>query len=309
MTTNVLSNIGFVPMRNKFVLGGAMNEYTISSSYTGLMGIGDLVRQNTSGNIVKCLPNETPIGIFQGWNFATRALGGGSQGGTGNDGSVPWKKAWTGAQVVPTNMAIRCLVDDDPAQTFRVQAKGTITAAQRGLLVDLADAAGGPDTTLFGRSKQMVGTPTTYYNITAISVDGGTAGSGFTQDGVDLLVNGDIQDIRPSDITVTAGAVTAVTLLNAISGVPTNSPTITVQAKPGYSGTVGAGTFTPTVSGAQTANQFRIERVLEQPFRAYDSSNNTTGYDLSVAGAKAWVEVAYARHMRGGTALYGAPAA
>jgi hypothetical protein len=307
--TIALSPLGFVPMRNKYVIGGAMNEYTIDSGYTGLLGIGDLVRQNSSGNIVKAIPSDVPIGIFQGWNFATRALGGGSQGGTGNDGSVPWKKAWTGAQVVPTNMAIRCLVDDDPSQTFRVQCKGTVALTQRGLLVDMADAAGGPDTTLFGRSKQMVGTPTTYYNITAISVDGGTAGSGFVQGGVDLVVNSDIQDIRASDITVTAGAVTAITLLNAISGIPSNSPTVTVQAKPGYAGAVGAGTFTPTVSGAQTAGVFRIERVLEQPYRGFDTSNNTTGYDLTTAGLHAWLEVAFSKHMRLGSALSTAPQA
>lgn len=302
--TNVLAPLGFVPIRNKYNSGaGNMNSYPMLYSNTELIGIGDLVRQNSSGYIVKCAPSAAPTGTFQGWQFRSRSVAGGSMG-LGTDNSItPWRKAWIGAQTLPTNQEIEALVDDDPACTYRVQCMGTVALSSRGLLVDMADAPGGPDL-VFGKSRQKVTTPTTYYNITAIAVN--AAGSGYTQDKVDLVVDGLIQDIRPSDIVLSAGALSSFTLLNPIHGVATNSPTVTVQPKPGYAGS--GGTVTLTVSGAQTAGQFRIERILEQPFRVSDSSFNTTGYDLSNIGAYSILEVAYAKHSRGGTALYAATA-
>lgn len=305
--TNVLAPMGFVPIRNKYNSGGGNgNSYPILYSNTELIGIGDVVRQNSSGYIVKCAPSAAPTGLFQGWQFRNRSISGGSMG-LGTDNSItPWRKAWTGAQVLPTNQEIEAIVDDDPAMTMRVQCMGALTIASRGLLVDLVDSPGGPDL-VFGRGKQKVSTPTTYYNITSIAVDGGTQGSGFTQNGVDLKIGSEIIDLRPADITVTAGAVVAITLLNPIHGLAANSNTLTVQAKPGYSGTAATG-FTPTYSGAQTAGQFRIDRILEQPFRVSDSQYNTTGYDLSNIGTYSWVEVSFAKHSRGGTAMYAATA-
>ncbi len=296
---NKLQPFGFQPIRNKATIGGLNNDYRIDPTLTELIGIGDMVRLS-SGYIVKAGPTHTPIGTFQGWNFATRAMGGGSQGGM-SDGSIPWRKAWNGAVTVPTNMAVQCLIDDDPFLTFRVQTTQTIELADVGKLVDLVDCPGGPDVRLFGRGKQSVSYPTTYYNITAYSVDSG--GSGYTQDGVDLVINGVIQDIPASAITVTAGAVAAISHLNQVQGLPTNTPTSTFQPKPGYSGS--GAVLTTTKSAGQTAAQFRIERVLEMPFRQYDTANNTTGYDLSSPGLYSLVEVSYAKHARGSTVAAG----
>lgn len=300
MTTNFFAPLGFVPMRNKGAIGGVMNEYQILSTDTSLIGLNDLVKLS-SGYITKAGPTDTPIGIFQGWNFRTRSITGGSQGSAADGRIVPWFKAWTGAVTVNTNQMITCLVDDDPWQTFRVQAAQTINALDRGKLVDLVDCPGGPDIAVFGRGKQAVGTPTTYYNITAYTVSDG--GSAYVQNGVDLLINGVIQDMRPADIVVTAGVVQSITPLNQVQGLPTNTPTSTIQAKPGFAGT--GGTITTTKSGAQTAAQFRIERVIEQPFRSADSANNTTGYDLSTQGLNSWLEVSFAKHGRGATVAAG----
>ena len=96
--------------------------------------------------------------------------------------------------------------------------------------------------------------------------------------------------------------VTAITPLNAVQGLHDATPTVTLQPKPGYDG--GGETITPVVSGAQTALQFRIERILEQPQRVATVYNVTEGYDLTNVGVHPWVEVAYARHARGGSALY-----
>lgn len=307
--TNVVAPLGFTHIRNKAGVNQHTNVYPMLYSNTELIGIGDLVRLNTSNYIVKATPQQAPIGIFKGWQMRSRSIYGGSLG-LGSDNSItPWRKAWNGAVTLPANQVIEALIEDDPNDTFRVQCVGTLTSASVGALVDMADAPGGPEMT-FGRSRQKIGTPTTYYNVTAIAVDGGTQGSGFTQGGVDLVVNSVIQDLRSTDITVTGGAVTAITLLNPIHGLPSNSPTISVQAKPGYTGT-GASGFTPTVSGAQTALQFIIDRILEQPFRAVNSNNAglTEGYDLSNIGQFSWCEVRFARHQRAGSALYAAGAA
>lgn len=296
--TNVLAPLGFTPLRSKVNAMEALNEYPMLFSNTEIIGIGDLVRLN-SGNIAKCSPAQTPIGIFQGWYLRTRSAAGASMSLAGDGGLTMWKKAWNGAITLPTNMEVAAVIDDAPYTTFRVQCAFAVTAANRGALVDLSDSPGGPDL-IFGRSKQKVGTPTTYFNITSIAVVGG--GTGFVQNGVDVLLDGVILDLRPADVTVAAGAVTAITLLNPIHGLAAAAGTITVQAKPGFAG-AGPGSFTPTFSGAQTAAQFRIERVLEQPFRSSDTSFNTVGYDLSNIGTFSWLEVAFAKHARGGTAL------
>ena len=296
---NMKAPLGFSPFRNKGMIGGAFNNYPVLYSDTSLIGIGDIVRLS-SGYVTKAGPTHTPLGVWQGWNFRTRSMVGGSQGGA-SDGQIPFRKAWSGAQVVPSNQSIVALIDDDPFQTFRVQAAQAIAATDIGKLVDLVDCPGGPDLLLFGRGKQMISYPTTYYNITAYSVD--SAGSGYTQDQVDLVINGVIQDIRPSDIVVTAGAIISITPLNQVQGLPDNTPTSTVQAKPGYSGS--GAVVSTTKSSAQTAAQFRLERPLEQPARQYDSANNTTGFDLSAAGQFSWWEVSFAKHARGSTVATG----
>ncbi len=297
--TNVMAPMGFEPIRNKAASGGGnFNSYPMLYSNTSILGIGDLVRLS-SGYIDKCSPSQTPTGIFQGWKFRNRSVAGGSLG-LGSDNSItPYHKAWNGAVTLPTNQEIEAIVDDDPGLTFRVQCMGAVTLASRGGLVDMADSPGGPDL-IFGRSRQKVGTPTTYYNITAIAVN--AAGSGYTQNQVDVVVDGVIQSMRPADVVLSGGATSSYVLLNPISGVATNTPTVTIQPKPGYSGS--GATVTLTVSTAQTAAQFRVERILEQPFRVSDSSFNTTGYDLSNIGSYSWLEVAFAKHARGGSALY-----
>ena len=297
--TNMFAPLGFQPFRNKSAIGGVFENYPIDPTDTSLIGIGDVVRLS-SGYLTKAGPTHTPIGIFQGWNYRTRAMGGGSQGAA-SDGQIPFRKAWAGAITVPSNQSVVALVDDDPFQTFRVQASQSLVATDRGKLVDLVDCPGGPDVLLFGRGKQSISYPTTYYNITAYTVDNG--GSGYTQGQVDLLINGVIQDIRPNDITVTAGAIASISLLNQVQGLPTNTPTSTVQAKPGYGGT--GAVISTTKSAGQTAAQFRLERMLEQPFRQVDSANNTVGYDLSGAGAYSIWEVSFAKHGRGSTVAAG----
>lgn len=303
--TNVFAPMSFTPIRNKFNSGaGAFNSYTISAADTSLIGIGDLVRRSSGRIITKAGPTHTPLGIFQGWRFRTRSIHGGSMGAAPQSNFIPYFKAWNGAITVPSNMEIEAIVDDDPAMTFRVQCFATtaITVADYGALVDMVDAPGGPDVSVMGRGRQGVGTPTTYYNIDSYTVSNG--GSGYTQDGVDLLVNGQVIDIRPADIVVTAGAIASISPLNKVQGLPTNTPTVAVQPKPGYSGSGAVISISGNMSAAQTAAQFRIERVLEQPFRVTDAYNNTTGYDLSNVGVFPWLEVAYAKHVRGGSALY-----
>ena len=307
MTTNVFAPLGFNPIRNKASSGaGNLNEYPVLYSDTSLIGIGDLVYRS-GGYITKAGPTVTPMGIWQGWQFRTRAPLGGSFGGAADTFVVPFKKAWTGAQTLNQNQTIVAMIDDDPFMTFRVQCVGIVAVTDVGKLVDLADCPGGPELTLYGRGRQRVSTPTTYYNITAYSAD--TAGSGYVQDQVDLLVNGVIQDIRPSDITVTSGGIASISLLNNVQGLPDNTPTTTVATKASYiaaGGATGSGAvITSTKSSAQTAAQFKIERIISQPFRAFDSSNRTTGYDMSAAGANAWLEVSYAKHQRGSTVATG----
>lgn len=295
--TNVLAPMGFVPARNRGNHADYLNPYPMLYSDTSIIGIGDLVKMS-SGYLTKAAPADVPMGLFQGWSFRSRSPYGGSLG-LGSDNSIsPWHKAWNGAVTLPSNQAIEALVDDDPNLILRVQCVGALTIASRGALVDMADSPGGPDL-VFGRSKQKVGTPTTYYNITAIAVDGGTQGSGYTQNGVDLLIDGVIQDIRPGDIVVTAGAVTAINLLNPLHGFAGATPAASTAPKPGYAGTTSTG-YTETVSTAQTAAIFRIDDVLEQPFRVTDSTFNTTGYDLSNIGTNSWVTVRFAKHQRGG---------
>lgn len=297
---NLNAPIGFMPIRNKATLGGLNNSYTITSSDTALFGIGDVVKRSSGRTITKALPSETPIGIFQGWRFRTRSPYGGSMGAAADGRVTTHFKAWNGAITVPTNMAIEADIDDDPLQTFKVLASQAVVEADIGKLVDLVDCPAGPDVTVFGRGRQAVGYPTTYYNIDTYTVGGG--GSGFTQNQVDLVVNGVIQIIRPADITVTAGAIASISLLNKVQGLPSNSPTVTVQPKPGYSGS--GASITPNMSGAQTAAQFRIERILEMPVRNANTANVTTGFDLSSTGQFALLEVAFAKHGRGGSAMY-----
>jgi hypothetical protein len=306
--TNVLAPLGFTYIRGLTPVGENTEGYPMLYSNTTMIGLGDLVRLNTSGYIVKCLSGEAPMGIFKGWQIRNRAQTGGSLGLGAENSISPWRKAWNGAISLPTNQAVEALVEHDPQASYRVQCMGAVTLASRGLLVDLADAPGGPEMT-FGRSRQKVTIPTTYYSTTAIAVDGGSQGSGFTQGGVDLVLDGVIQDLRSTDITVTDGAVTAITVLNPISGHADNTPVISIQAKPGYSGT-GSTSFTPTVAGPTTASQFYIDKILEQPFRAVDSTDAglTTGYDLSNIGDFSWLEVRFAKHQRGGT-MYAASAA
>jgi hypothetical protein len=302
MTTNVFQPLGFVLADNKFNSGaGHYNPYTILYSDTSIIGLNDLVKRSSGNTITKAGPTDTPIGMFKGWNFRTRSPYGGQMGGAADGSIVPWKKQWNGAVTLNTNQYIEALVDDDPSNLYRVQCFATTALAQSniGNLVDMCDCPGGPDVNVFGRGKQGVTYPTTYYNITAYSVD--TAGSGYTQNGVDL-VNGQIMDIRPSDIVVTSGAIISITPLNQVQGLPTNTPTSTVQPKPGYGGS--GAVVTTTKSGAQTAAQFRIERILEQPFRVTDAYNNTTGYDLTNIGTFPWLLVSYAKHARAGSALY-----
>jgi hypothetical protein len=303
--TNVFQPLGLVAIRNKFNSGaGAFNSYTIDPANATLIGINDLVKRSAGRTIAKAGPQDTPLGTFQGWRIRTRAIYGGSMGGAGSSvGVIPYAKSWNGAITVPSNMEIEAIVDDDPGCTFRAQLfspETALTEADIGKLVDLVECPAGPDVNYMGRGKQAVGFPTTYYNISSYTVtDGGT---GFTQDQVDLLVNGQIIDMRPEDIVVTAGVIISITPLNAVQGLHDNTPTVTVQGKPGYSGS--GATITPVMSGAQTALQFRIERFLEQPMRVSDTYNRTTGYDLTNVGVNPWVEVAYARHARGGSALY-----
>lgn len=297
---NTIQPLGFTPFRNKVSAMEALNDYNMSAGLAEIIGIGDLVRLN-AGFIQKCSPTQVPIGVFQGWYVRSRQASGAGMSLTGDGSLTMFRKAWNGAISIPANMEIMATIDDSPDTTFRVQCGYTANnPAARGTLVDLSDSPGGPDL-IFGKSQQKVTTPTSYFNITAITVSNG--GSGFVQGGVDFLVDGVIQTLRPNDITVAAGAVTAITPLNPIQGLPTNTPVLTIQAKPGFPGT-GPGAFVGTTfSGAQTPVQFRIERILEQPIRVADSSFNTVGYDLSSPGLLAWVEVAFARHARGGTAL------
>lgn len=296
---NNFQPLGFEAIRNKGPRGGgAFNDYPILFSDTSILGIGDLVRLS-SGYVTKAGPTHTPLGIFQGWNYRTRSMIGGSYGGS-SDGQIPWRKMWRGAVVVPTGQQIVALLDDDPNLTFRVQASQALAATDIGKLVDMVDSPGGPNLA-FERSRQSISYPTTYYNITAYSVDNG--GSGYTQDQVDLVINGVIQNIRPSDIVVTAGVIISITPLNQVQGLPTNTPTSTVQPKPGYAGS--GAVVTTTKSSGQTAAQFRLERPLEQPLRQFDSGNNTVGYDLSTAGLYSMWEVSYAKHARGSVVATG----
>lgn len=301
---NIYQPLGFVAFRNKFNSGaGAFNSYTIAPGDTSLIGLNDLVTRSAGRTITKAGPTSVPLGTFQGWRLRTRDIHGGSMGGAGSSvGVIPYAKSWNGAITVPSNMQIEAIVDDDPAATFRVQMfspESALTAASVGAIVDMVDAPGGPDVSVMGRGKQGVGFPTTYFNITSYTITGG--GTGWTQNQVDLVVNGQIIDMRPSDITIAAGVITAITPLNPVQGLHDNTPVVTVQPKPGYAG--GGATITPVVSGAQTAIQFRIERFLEQPFRVQDNFGVTTGFDLTNLGTSPWVEVAYARHARLGTAL------
>jgi hypothetical protein len=302
--TNIYQPLGFQELRNKYGSGGGMmSQYTISAADSTLIGLNDLVKRSGGKTITKAGPADTPIGMFKGWQFRTRSPVGGSQGSAADGRIVPFFKAWTGAITINTNQYIEALVDDNPSNTYAVQCFSTSALAESniGSLVDMVDCPGGPDISVFGRGKQGVSFPTTYFNITSYTVSAG--GTGWTQNGVDLVVNGVIIDMRPSDITVAAGVITAITPLNLVQGLPSNSPTVTVQNKPGFSGGGGA-TITPVVTGAQTAAQFRIERILEKPFRIQDANNNTAGYDLTGVGVFPWVEVAYAKHGRGGTALF-----
>lgn len=299
--SNVFAPFGFLPLRNKAMIGGVLNEYQIDPTNTGKFSINDLVKLS-GGYVTKAGPTDTPLGTFQGWKFRIRGIAEESMGlGGVSDAAIPFKKSWNGAVTAPPQQQVTCFVDDDPFQTFRVQSFGTVASLDRGKLVDMVDCPAGPDVSIMHRGKQAVSTPVTYYNIDTYTVS--VAGSGFTQDQVDLVVNGTIIDMRPSDIVVTAGAIISITPLNKVQGLPTNSPTVTVQAKPGYAGS--GATITPNMSGAQTAAQFRIERVIGQPFRTFDSSHNTLGYDLSRAGAFAILEVSYAKHARGSTVAAG----
>lgn len=299
--TNVFLPLGFIPIRNKFTSGtGTFGQYTLSATDTSIIGLNDLVKRSGGNTITKANAGDTPIGFFQGWYWRTRSAFGGQMGMAADAYISPFRKVWNGAvsQVNP-NQYIEALVDDDPAETFRVQCFGTINQANIGALVDLADAGSGPDVTVMGRGKQAVGTPTTYFLITGFTVTGG--GSGYTQNGVDLVINGQVMDINPASITVSGGVVTALALLNQVS-VPSNTPTLTLQPKPGFAGS--GATITGSFSGSQTASQFRVERIFEQAFRSQDAQFNTQGFDLTAPGLYAWVEVAFAKHGRLGTALY-----
>ena len=259
MTTNVFQPTGFIKADSKYNSGADhLNPYTILYSDTSLIGLNDLVKRNGGNTITKAGPTDTPVGFFKGWNFRTRSPYGGQMGGAADNAIVPWKKSWAGAVTLNPNQYIEALVDDDPSNLYRVQCSQTLAQADIGKLVDMVDCPAGPDLNVFGRGKQSVSYPTTYYNITAYSVD--SQGSGYTQNQVDLVINGVIQDIRPSDIVVTAGAIQTVTPLNQVQGLPTNTPTSTLQPKPGYAGS--GAVVTTTKSGAQTSAQFRIERIL-----------------------------------------------
>lgn len=280
---NLNQPMGFRPIRHMAALGMTADHYTIQSGYATTLSIGDMVRSDGQGGLLKCVAAETPLGVFLGYGLDRSNIG-------SLTNLIPFNKQWI-AGTTYTDGRIIASVANDPGETLEVMCAGTLANTDLGAFVDIIDAA--PDT-LFGRSKQVVGTPTPGSSVTTINVTLG--GAGYTS-APTVTITGTGYGASAT-ATVVAGVVTAITV-NYGGGGYTVAPTVTI------SGGGGAGaTATANIAALPAPSQFRIERILEKAIRQTNAAgNDTLGYGLTGVGQYAVIEVKYAKHERGGASM------
>lgn len=145
--TNINAPFGFRPSRHRTSIGQSLGRYSIASGYAANMAIGDVVKSDGAGGIIKAAAGDAILGTFHGWNLDKT-----NQGST--QAMIPFSKQWVSGTVV-ANGRIIALVDDDPFETFEVMVSAaTFVAADLGSFANLVDAA--PDA-LFGLSRQSLG--------------------------------------------------------------------------------------------------------------------------------------------------------
>ncbi len=131
---------------------GRLGEYTLSTAYNTSIFYGDLVKSGPAGitgdgasNIVVATGNTDQIlGVFAGVKY------------TAADGSVVYKKNWTGSTAEKTGTVITALVYDDPDQLFIAQCDGTTVATDIGAWAGVVTTHAGDATT--GYSRQEIST-------------------------------------------------------------------------------------------------------------------------------------------------------
>lgn len=153
---NALFPFGFRIARHMSALGQELNDYALDPAYASPIAVGDAVKSDGAGGVVKAAAGDAILGFFAGAWVTTRGQFGGSQNFAAN-GQIPFFKAWIpGSVLLPAGASLRCQVHDDPNLLIEAQTSSTISRADIGSFVNLVDAT--PDL-VFGKSKQSVGVP------------------------------------------------------------------------------------------------------------------------------------------------------
>lgn len=150
---NLNAPSGFHQARHGIGSGQKANPYYIASGLAADIAIGDLVKSDGAGGIVKAAPGDAMAGVFLGYNLEDSDMDSVNHQGSAT-GEIPFFKMWKSGTVIPTGMVARALVADDPTEEFEVQTSATIAKTDIGQLVNVVDAA--PDA-FYGVSRQTVG--------------------------------------------------------------------------------------------------------------------------------------------------------
>jgi hypothetical protein len=146
---------GFRPWRhNSGGVAGRLNEYPLSTAYATSLFQGDAVLLSASGDVNIATAGAQLAGIFWGVNYIA------------SDGSVQFRRNWTGATAEKTGTIIRALVYDDPNMLFIAQSVGSMTAADIGQWCDISTGtAGSALTGISGQQTSATGGSETQFRI------------------------------------------------------------------------------------------------------------------------------------------------